>query len=255
MALFERTNSPRGGGTTEQEKSFSAARVVDEHFVPNAGVDVEKYIASGDLTAVHHLTRYLWARQVLPTLPRPARVLDLGCGNGYGSFLLAQANPESLFLGIDYDPKAIAEARTTYAAPNLEFRVGEPASWDASIGALLFGVVTCFDVLEHVTHRDLLLEGLVRHLEPGGALLFSTPSGSAENVLQPAWEHHRIEFCAASLYDLLRRYFGEIERSDDAGFPGREVFERLHERGIEYLLRMNPVVCRKPIVLPNPYRA
>ncbi len=234
--------------------AFSGSGVVDEHFLPGAGVEIDAYIASGDLTAIHHLTRYRWAQAILRQRSSAASVLDLGCGSGYGTFLLAGAQPQSQFLGIDYDPQAISEAARHYSLPNLAFATGNPTDWEATIGDTMHDVVTCFDVLEHVKHRELLLEGLTYHLRQDGWLLLSTPCGHAHNVLEPGWEHHRIEYSAASLYDLLRRYFAVVRRADEPSFPERWVFEDLHSRGIEYLLYMNPVLCSEPIRLPNPYR-
>jgi 2-polyprenyl-3-methyl-5-hydroxy-6-metoxy-1,4-benzoquinol methylase len=231
---------------------LTGARVIDEHFSPAAELDLEAYIAAGDLTGIHHLARYDWARTILGE-PPPKSLLDLGCGCGYGAFILATALPSTKVHGIDYDPQAIAEAMRRYALPNLSFAVGDPTNWDATIGTQTFEVVTSFDVIEHVRHRELFLEGLVRHLEPAGSLLLSTPCGAGRNILQPGWEHHQIEYSAASLFDFLRRYFAAVLRSDEPGFPGREVFEQLHHRGIEYLLRLTPVICREPIRIPNPY--
>jgi hypothetical protein len=111
-----------------------------------------------------------------------------------------------------------------------------------------------FDMLEHVAHRAIMMEGLVDHLAPHGVLLLSTPCGTSEPVLKPEWVHHRIEYSAASLYDFLRRYFGEIVRPEDSEFPHREVVDLLAEGPVSYLLYMNPIVCRAPIRIENPYR-
>ncbi|MEO8197620.1 MAG: class I SAM-dependent methyltransferase [Thermoanaerobaculia bacterium] len=232
---------------------LSGDRVIDEHFTPGVDLDLETYITAGDLTGIHHLTRYQWARTILREHAPLSSLLDLGCGSGYGAFLLAGELRATKILGIDYDPQAIAAATKLYSLPNLTFAVGDPTDWEATIGAESFDVVTSFDVIEHVRHRELYLEGLVRHLRPEGTLLLSTPCGAGRNILRPAWEHHQIEFSAASLYDFLRRYFSTVLRSDEADFPGRAVFEHLHARGIEYLLHLNPVICREPIRILNPY--
>jgi SAM-dependent methyltransferase len=59
-----------------------------------------------------------------PDLSRPLRYAELGCGRGYGTALLAAANPETEFLGIDFNPSHIAEARNLAARakiPNVTF--------------------------------------------------------------------------------------------------------------------------------------
>ncbi len=124
----------------------------------------------------------------------------------------------------------------------------------SSIGQDEFETIVCFDVLEHVPHREIFLEGVVTHLRPTGRVLLSTPCGMAENTLRPGWAEHKIEYGTASLYDFLRRYFAEIAASDGEDFPERALFTRLHERGIAYVLRLNPVICSQPIRIENPYR-
>jgi cyclopropane fatty-acyl-phospholipid synthase-like methyltransferase len=233
---------------------FDARDVLNEHFVPAAGLDLEPYIQRLDLTAIHHLVRYRWAIEVL-RVRRGIRVVDVGCGAGYGAFEIASAYPDSEVVGIDYDPSAIRQAEGSFHRPNLRFVTGDPLVWETVLGADPFDAVVCFDVIEHVEHRELLMENIVRHLKEDGRLLFSTPSGMPENNLKPEWEFHRIEYGTASLYDFLRRYFSSVVGSQEADFPGRAVFEDLHARGVDYLLRLNPVICSRPIRIANPFRA
>ncbi len=240
--------------TGPSRQVLTGLNVIDEHFVPSLGLELEDYIAAGDLTGVHHLVRYIWATRVLCSCAGLGDILDLGCGSGYGTSLLAQALPGVRVLGVDYDPNAVAEANRLRSLPNLRFAAGDPTDWSRTLGDGRYGAIVCFDVIEHVQHRELMLEGIVEHLRPDGALLLSTPCGSPENIRTPGWVHHRIEYAAASLFDFLRRYFGRIEKSDDTDFPSRAVFEELHARGVDYLLRMNPVICKAPITIRNPYR-
>ena len=54
-----------------------------------------------------------------PPLNRPLRYCELGCGRGYGTTLLAAANPDYEFVGIDFNPSHIAEARSLAARANI----------------------------------------------------------------------------------------------------------------------------------------
>lgn len=228
--------------------------VIDEHFVPAFGLDLEPYLECGDMVGAHHLLRYRWALRVIADRPPVVALLDVACGAGYGSYLLAQSFPAMQVVGADYDPAAVEHARRTYQLPNLEFRHGDVTRWEETIGPTVFACVTSFDTIEHCAHRELMLESLVAHLHPDGALLFSTPCGADVTSTHPEWEHHRIEYSTASLYDFLRRYFGAILRPDGPDFPHRDVFDSLQGTGISYALRLNPVVCTAPIVIDNPYR-
>jgi 2-polyprenyl-3-methyl-5-hydroxy-6-metoxy-1,4-benzoquinol methylase len=226
---------------------------VDEHFVPGRGTNLRDAIRSGERDPVHHLIRYEWAARCLADWP-VSGLLDLATGSGYGAHELAARLPATKVTGVDYDVAAIEEARSRYARPNLEYRLGDATLWAETIGPETFDAIVSFDMLEHVAHREIMMEGLVSHLAPGGALLLSTPCGEPETALQPKWVHHRIEYSSASLYDFIRRYFAVVVRPEDREFPHREVFDLLAEGPVTYFLKMNPVVCRGPILIENPYR-
>ena len=225
--------------------------ISQEHFIPEHGLDLEPYIARQDVAAVHHIIRYHWALECLADL-EPAAVLDVACGAGYGAHAIARRFPNTQVLGVDYDPEAIEQAQAAYSLPNLRFAAGDLTQWEQTIGPKMFDCVVTFDTLEHVPHREIMMENLVRHLEAHGAVLLSTPCCNPSNNLAPDWEHHRIEYAPASLYDFLRRYFRTIMRPEDDSFPHRDVFERLHGTGIKYTPVLNPVLLKNPIALPNP---
>jgi SAM-dependent methyltransferase len=115
-----------------------------------------------------HLARYAFALR----LARGKRVLDAGCGAGYGSQELAQAAEQ--VIGVDVAAEAISFARAHYQQPNLRFE-------EASCIALpyadsSFDLVVAFEVIEHLEKwRDFLLEAR-RVLAPAGQLIVSTPN-------------------------------------------------------------------------------
>ncbi len=228
--------------------------VVDEHFVPKLGLDLAPYLQRQDRTASHHLLRYQWATAVIADLKPENSILDVACGAGYGSYMIARQTPASTVLGVDYDKKAVDFATRHYVQPTLAYRQGDVLRWQETIGPDQFDCIVSFDTLEHCPHREIMMEHLVAHLKPEGILLLSTPCGHDENQLQPRWFHHAIEYSTASLYDFLTRYFGTILRPEEADFPHLAVFDQLQGSGVTYNLRLNPVICRNPIVRPNPYR-
>lgn len=227
---------------------------MDEYFVPKYGLELEPYIRSGDITGVHHLIRYLWAIKAIIDLDSVNTILDIACGSGYGSYLIAKNNPSKRIIGIDYDRGAIRHAQRNYILPNLEFKIGNITRWGETLDKTIFDCMMCFDVIEHIEHREIVMEGLVEHLNERGYLLFSTPCGSSPNKLQTRWGHHRLKYSRASLYDFLKRYFTIVIRPDGPDFPHPEAFDCLAGTGISYLLRLNPVVCCGPIIVDNPYK-
>ena len=117
-----------------------------------------------------HLARYLFAVR----LARRRRVLDIGCGAGYGSYELSHA--AASVVGVDLSPEAVALACGAYAASNLKYLSASATSIpfaDAS-----FDLITCFEVIEHIDEWLLLLKEARRLLAPGGQFIVSTPNKS-----------------------------------------------------------------------------
>src|SRR5512139_2750057 len=88
-----------------------------ERLVPDA---LEPGDATGRATFELHRERYAFAARCLA----PGRVLDIACGVGYGAPLLATRATGGV-LGVDRSEAAIEHARSRYAGPGIEFRVGD----------------------------------------------------------------------------------------------------------------------------------
>jgi polysaccharide pyruvyl transferase CsaB len=110
---------------------------------------------------------------------RGRRVLDVGCA--YGGFLVAFAEAGAWVAGIDTNPFLLELARCNLAdrgiaAPLLQRDVTDPrqlAGLEES-----FDLVTCNDVLEHVSDPAAAVAGLARLLVPGGCLYVEVPNRS-----------------------------------------------------------------------------
>jgi SAM-dependent methyltransferase len=117
-----------------------------------------------------HRARYVFASR----LAQGKRVLDAGCGVGFGSAELAAVAAE--VLGVDRSAEAIEYAREHYAAPNLEFKEGDCAALPVNDAA--FDLVVAFEVIEHLEDWRGFLAEARRALAPGGRFLVSTPNRS-----------------------------------------------------------------------------
>lgn len=82
----------------------------------------ERYLPEvvGDIR-LEHLHRYLLARELV----QGKDILDIACGEGYGSRLLAEVAKS--VIGMDISQEAVAHARTCYLADNLHFAQGDCA--------------------------------------------------------------------------------------------------------------------------------
>jgi len=115
-----------------------------------------------------HAARYAFAGRVT----RGRRVLDAGCGSGYGAAELARA--ASQVLGIDIAQEAIEYARGHYHAVNLRFERASCLEIPAPEAS--FDVVVAFEIIEHLSDWRGFLREVRRVLLPGGQFLVSTPN-------------------------------------------------------------------------------
>ncbi len=231
-----------------------SSSISNEHFVPHLGNALQPYIESNDMNAVHHLIHYMWAQKTIEHLDiQPKSILDVACGSGFGSEMLAKKFTRAAVVGADFDEVAVEEARKLYANDNLTYKKGDVLQWEQTIGEQLQDCIVSFDTIEHIPHREIMMENVVRYLNPEGCLLLTTPCGHPENQLQPVWEHHDIEYSPRSLYDFLKRYFRVVLIPESKDFPGLEVFRPLLGTSIPYLLMCNPVVCLEPIRVESPF--
>jgi SAM-dependent methyltransferase len=115
-----------------------------------------------------HFGRYTFAAR----LSRMKRVLDAGCGMGYGSAELARV--AASVVGVDISGDTVASARERYSLPRVTFLQGSCAS--LPFRAASFDLVVAFEMIEHLKEwRDFLTEAR-RVLAPGGQCLISTPN-------------------------------------------------------------------------------
>jgi 2-polyprenyl-3-methyl-5-hydroxy-6-metoxy-1,4-benzoquinol methylase len=131
------------GGVTNRVRHPTIGHVASERLLP--GVDAP----AGELE--HHVARYAWAFKAA----EGKEVIDVGCGVGYGTSLLAWVAHR--VTGVDRDAVAIESARATYHAPNLTYRLD-----DAGSDLPTADVATCFEVIEHVDDPAAVCRSLLR---------------------------------------------------------------------------------------------
>jgi len=107
----------------------------------------------------------------------PARVIDLGCGPGNSTEVLAERWPEAAITGMDNSARMIATARTAHPLQRLV--EGEIAEWAAEVNGETFEVVFSNAALQWLPDHESLLPRLMRRVAPGGALGFQMPAHDA----------------------------------------------------------------------------
>ncbi|WP_296603610.1 trans-aconitate 2-methyltransferase [Nocardioides sp.] len=110
---------------------------------------------------------------------RPRTVVDLGCGPGNLTTLLAERWPDAEVVGIDSSPEMIAAARSAApgVAPGVVFEVGDLRDWTP---AEPVDVLVSNATLQWVPGHLALLPRLVSAVAPGGWLAFQVPGNFGE---------------------------------------------------------------------------
>jgi SAM-dependent methyltransferase len=167
-----------------------------------------------------HEAAYVFA---LPFLR--GRVLEVGCGEGYGTALLA-TRAEAI-VGLDYDQYTVAHAAATY--PLARFVRANLAALPVRSGSV--DVVATLQVIEHVWNHPEFLRECRRVLRPGGLLFVTTPNRltftPGSDV--PVNPFHTKEFTAAELAELLARCGFAVEAEFGLHAGGRLAgFDRAH---------------------------
>lgn len=161
----------------------------------------ERYLPEfdGDWT-LEHLHRYLLACE----LAADKIVLDIACGDGYGSAMLAKHAVD--VTGVDIDSPTVERARSKYKANNLRFLQGSATAIPMDDSSVDLAV--SFETIEHLTEQESMLCEIKRVLRPKGVLLISSPDKyeysdvpGYQNPFHPK-ELYREEFDA-----LLQRHF------------------------------------------------
>jgi SAM-dependent methyltransferase len=150
-----------------------------------------------------HLVVYEW----IGARVRGLSAIDMACGEGYGSEVLART--ATSVVGVDANPEAHEHARLRYARRNLRFVRDLVGSYSEPADAVVF-----LQTIEHLEEPGTALEHFRSILNPGGAVFVSTP-----NVLTLApkgasrsgnpWHVH--EYRRGEFEQLCRQHFGGVE--------------------------------------------
>jgi 2-polyprenyl-3-methyl-5-hydroxy-6-metoxy-1,4-benzoquinol methylase len=150
-----------------------------------------------------HLAVYEWiaARTI------GKRIVDMACGEGYGSEVLARG--AASVVGVDANPEAHEHARLRYVRQNLRFERDLVETFAEECDAVVF-----LQTIEHVHSPDEILAHFKAMLAPGGVVYVTTPNlltlapPGAEKSENP-W--HVKEYRAEEFRSLCEACFGSVE--------------------------------------------
>ncbi|HTK81406.1 MAG TPA: methyltransferase domain-containing protein [Bacteroidota bacterium] len=159
---------------------------------------------SDPLLAVEHYHRYLYALRFVTG----KRVLDVGCGDGYGAAFLSLAASE--VLGVDVSESAIQQARQKYVEfSNARFEAANCV--DMRLVEQPFDVITCYQTFEHLDGEEQVrcMESMKNVLAPKGIIVASTRDRSAQTS-SPSAPGLKHQLSAVEFYEFLKRYFKNV---------------------------------------------
>jgi GT2 family glycosyltransferase/SAM-dependent methyltransferase/glycosyltransferase involved in cell wall biosynthesis len=181
----------------------------------------ERYVPEvGGQIRLEHLHRYAWAAP----LCRGQAVLDIACGEGYGSLLLARE--AATVVGADVSRQAVDHARHKYAGQrNLSFVVADATAIPLTSASV--DRIVSFETLEHLADQEGMLNEFRRVLKPDGLLILSSPNRPVYGrLLDKPNEFHVKELDHAELHDLLRSRFAAVQYVDQRLAAGSALLPR-----------------------------
>ena len=147
-------------------------------------------------TTIEHLHRY----GIAMPFCKNKKVLDIACGEGYGSKLLA--SKASGVIGVDIDPNTVRKASEKYQMPNLFFIQGSADKIPVENASI--DVVASFETIEHHDKHIEMLSEIKRVLKPDGILIISSPEKFGETS---ANEFHVKELTRQEFTRLIADHF------------------------------------------------
>jgi ubiquinone/menaquinone biosynthesis C-methylase UbiE len=161
----------------------------------------ERYVPllKGDIE-LEHKHRYLVARE----LCHGKTVLDVACGEGFGSAMLAEV--AAAVVGVDIASDVVLHAQSKYGCKNLSFLIA--SCTDLPLLDSSFDVVVSLETLEHLSQHDKMVGEIKRVLRPNGVLLISTPEKYRYSIVSGSTNpYHVKEIYRDEFERLLRAYF------------------------------------------------
>jgi SAM-dependent methyltransferase len=153
-----------------------------------------------------HIATYEFARQYV----RGRRVLDFGCGTGYGTHSLA--SDAATIVGVDISAEAI-EAASAQVAPNLTFqRIARVEEAPLPLADSSVDVVLSFQVIEHLHDPSIYLREARRVLVDDGVFICATPDRRTRLYRgQRPWNEFHIREYGPELADVLSPQFTDVQ--------------------------------------------
>lgn len=140
-------------------------------------------------------------------VPGGSRVLEIGCGEGYGTSMLSAVS--SFVVACDYAEETVTHARSKYGHTRIAWIVCDAQRLPFRDDA--FDVVASLQVIEHFTDTDAHLSGVARTLRADGFHYCATPNIALASPDEADNEFHLRDFDAPQLEAAMASHFSDVE--------------------------------------------
>jgi len=150
-----------------------------------------------------HLAVYEW----IAARVHGRRVVDLACGEGYGSAVLART--AASVVGVDANPDAFEHARLKYTSAGVAFERDMIETWSGDVDCVVF-----LQTIEHVQDPDAVLARLRDLVGADGVVYVSTPNVltlAPEGAERSGNPWHVREYRPVEYRTLCARHFGRVD--------------------------------------------
>jgi 2-polyprenyl-3-methyl-5-hydroxy-6-metoxy-1,4-benzoquinol methylase len=210
-----------------------------DKFFHNIDFLVPDYQRSSQYMVAIHQVFYSWVGQQV----REKKVLDAGCGEGYGVNILGKTAQRA--VGIDVKEDLINYALRRYLSENIEFLVMDCETLGFQKEA--FDIVVCNELIEHLVNYKAFISGTFELLKPGGFFICATTNAELsfkKDDGSPMNRNHFQEFNVEQLRAELKPFtenigiYSEVLKSKSSSYmfnkPARSIEWLLVKLGIKH---------------------
>jgi SAM-dependent methyltransferase len=198
-----------------------------------------------------HKSRYIFAREYV----KEKYVLDIACGNGYGTEILKSAGAIKA-IGVDISSSAIDYAKSKYESKGLSFKIGDAHKFKY---AQAFDIIVSFETIEHLNNPHKFLSSVISNLRSDGLFIVSTPIRVSGILLdKPRNPFHVREWDENEFKQLLMKYFSSVQLYHQYSFrKSNYPFSRTIKQFISRIIssEFNYIYERHPVLKePMPHK-
>ncbi|HEX7064743.1 MAG TPA: class I SAM-dependent methyltransferase [Bacillales bacterium] len=175
-------------------------RIIPDRMKPTNGMLLE------------HIARYYFATPYVK-----GRVLDISCGVGYGTQMIAKICKKDMEIavGVDIDGGALEYGRGRYHHPLIEWVEADALDRRLPEKLGVFDTILSFETIEHLADDELFINNLQSMLKPGGTLVLSTPFGHGRG--KPTNEPFHVHQLTPAEFKALFESFSSVEIYNQRG--------------------------------------